>query len=730
MQPSDEAAWLVPCVEALTAISASIAPVEHKIRSSCRVILDHVGALGVWVMGWGPGQDPGTQAQVLGSEVDDDTLYALIKSKNQGPYVSWLRRLMIFAEIGLESQETAIESSFLFEGQRYVLACSPLFSHGKALGFLFVVTDVSDVRESTEWSQLRVLSRVLCMSIRSSLEYQMIGVADVETVRLKALSKSLPGSVAVLNENGLIVRVFHGNKPVPHLSERNGHWYFLFSATNQLREHEKALSMALSGVQSKCFLYIKGEKHMVMEHTFEPIRVSNGGKVREVVCFAREITETIRLKSEIKNLKERDVGSDFLSFAGISNQASKEMALAFKNHQSFFTASIKFSLPDGVSALPGSKADTEVLHGIHQRMKASLPSNAFLARRGDGYYLIALQLPGGSASVDRFIAKLLENMRAPMVVDRKEIALVVHVGHAMAPYQGHRWNVLVANADAALAEAMRAVDSSVQEFEPRMSLAPETHRAIENRVNEAVDNEEFSLAYQPRIRLSDNGVSGVEALLRWEGKETLSTVELLSVAESQGLGATLGEWVVRKACETAKRWSDLGYKIPISINVSRRQFEDSDFSTMVLETLVDTRCPSNLIELEIAESALFSDSGRSSFVASRLKQAGVRLLVDDFGKSGLNLVAAAGMPLDGMKIDQSFVTDMPDNPGKRVAVKSLIDVARNLGMTTIAEGVEDVRCLNALKALGCQEVQGFYFSKALYENELLNWYQGRRYTMA
>lgn len=725
-----DAVWLGPTIKALTAITTSAAPVEYKIRSACRAIVDHVNASAVWILGWAAGDDTQGKPQVLGCECDDDYLHEMVKAKNQAPYASWVRRMSLVAGPTKDSHETIVEPSFLFEGRRYVIVCAPMLAHGKVLGFLVVVSSESDKRCEAEWNHLRVTARVLGMALQSSIEYQASGTSDFQVMRLKALASTLPGSSVMLNEMGKVVQVFFGQKPVPHLLKNADGWELSFSTVEQRREHEKTLALAMKGQSARCRIYVTGEKNLVMEHAFEPVRISAASKIREVVCFMRDVTDILRLQAIIRSLKEKDPATGCLTILGMTENAPKELTLAKSAHIQCAILSIELENAGPDLQMPGSEEVDLMLKGLVARMKSLLPMRHLIARRGEYSFVVIAQLGSMDPTAEELANSFLHGMRQPIIVGRGEQVMSASIGYASFPNNGDNFQSILNGADIAVTHAHRSGRNRAFAFHQDMARDAYDRSQLEARLHRAVDNEEFTLAFQPKIRLSDGSVSGVEALLRWSGKNAISPSKFIPIAEECGLISYIGEWVLRRACATTKKWAKAGYRVPISVNVSTRQFHDNDFHAIVHEILTETDCDPTLIELEITEGAMFSDPVAAISSFGRLKAMGVGISIDDFGMGFSSLSYLKDIPADAVKIDRTFITGLPDDTDNMAITKAIIAMAAAMNMKVIAEGVEDIRCLEQLKLLKCDEVQGFYFSQALTDVELIRWYDAYRYTMA
>nr|WP_275575087.1 EAL domain-containing protein [Methylocucumis oryzae] len=232
---------------------------------------------------------------------------------------------------------------------------------------------------------------------------------------------------------------------------------------------------------------------------------------------------------------------------------------------------------------------------------------------------------------------------------------------------------------------------------------------------------EFSLFYQPQYEMASGKIKGAEALIRWHHatKGYISPIEFISVAEDTGFINTLGQFVIERACQQAKLWIELGYPIVIAVNVSAVQFaNNNNLLEQILSSLERSGLPPNYLELELTESTLALQPDKLMQIMNQLRSCGVRFSVDDFGTGYSNLSYLKSFPLDKIKIDQSFVRDIPGDSHDEGLIKSIISLAASLELNCIAEGVETSDQVNFLISLGCEEAQGYFFARPLPSVEL------------
>ena len=255
-------------------------------------------------------------------------------------------------------------------------------------------------------------------------------------------------------------------------------------------------------------------------------------------------------------------------------------------------------------------------------------------------------------------------------------------------------------------------------FEPEMDRLVQTRRVLELDLRKAFANGEFELYYQPLINLSENQISGFEALVRWRHPKRgmVPPGEFISVAEEIGLIGPLGEWVLRQACTEAARWPK---ELRIAVNLSPVQFRNRSVVQAVITALAYSRLAPERLELEITESVLLADTESNLATLHKLREIGVRISMDDFGTGYSSLSYLRSFPFDKIKIDRSFVNDLSQRPDCMAIIHAVVGLGASLGITTTAEGVETEEQLNRLRAEGCTEAQGFLFSQPRPAKEIL-----------
>jgi EAL domain-containing protein (putative c-di-GMP-specific phosphodiesterase class I) len=316
---------------------------------------------------------------------------------------------------------------------------------------------------------------------------------------------------------------------------------------------------------------------------------------------------------------------------------------------------------------------------------------------------------------------ILHNISQTFSIKTIEINCTCSIGIAMAPRDGHDLDTLIKKADIAMYQSKDSGRNSFRFFDVANSQNMFEHLNLATSMRKALADNQFILYYQPKINLHDHSLVGFEALIRWQHPQYgfISPETFISLAESSGVIIQLGEWVINEACEQGKRWIDKGFKnFSIAVNVSSIQFKRGTIDSVVLTALEKTHFPPKMLELELTESLLIDDTDRLAATLSNLRAMGLTFSIDDFGTGYSNLGYLKKFEVSYLKIDQSFVRRMEQNPEDALIVKAIIQLSSSLGLDTIAEGVETESAANILRELGCKMAQGYLWSRPLPAREI------------
>jgi diguanylate cyclase (GGDEF) domain len=332
-----------------------------------------------------------------------------------------------------------------------------------------------------------------------------------------------------------------------------------------------------------------------------------------------------------------------------------------------------------------------------------------VARLGGDEFAIVQVSSTQTSDVSALAARLIEVVGAPYDLDGHQVNVGASIGIAIAPTDGDKPDPLMKSADLALYRAKADGGCDYRFFEVEMDARMQARRALELDLRKAIVNGEFELYYQPIIDVKTRQITSCEALLRWHHPERgiVSPVEFIPVAEHTGLIVPLGEWVLRQACAEAVRWPK---HVTIAVNLSPAQFKSRNLVPTVVNALAASGLPAARLELEITEMVLVQDNDGAFAILHQLRDLGIRIAMDDFGTGYSSLGYLRSFPFDKIKIDQSFIQDLPAKQDSVAIVRAVVGLSSSLGITTTAEGVETEEQLASLTAEGCNEFQGFLFS--------------------
>jgi diguanylate cyclase (GGDEF)-like protein len=363
----------------------------------------------------------------------------------------------------------------------------------------------------------------------------------------------------------------------------------------------------------------------------------------------------------------------------------------------------------------GHAVGNDVLLDVAQRIQGCLRKGDLLARVGGDQFAIVVS-PADAAFAEKLAARVLAEIKKPCSVGDAQFTLTCSIGVALAPSHGRDADQLMRRAEQAMRVVKSAGRASWRLHQVRTEVDWRSHMSLDHAMRQALVANRFRLNYQPQVSLASGAVTGAEALLRWRDPEMgeIPPGRFIKVAEDSGFIVQLGEWVLRTAIGQAARWHAQGRPLPVAVNVSALQFQQPQFVERVAETLAVTGIPASLLELELTESILLHDeAGEVMQRLQALAALGVQMSIDDFGTGYSSLAYLKRIPVQKLKIDRAFVNGLPEDEGNAGIVTAILQMARALGKTVIAEGVETEGQRQFLRDRGCDEFQGFLFAPAL-----------------
>ena len=369
----------------------------------------------------------------------------------------------------------------------------------------------------------------------------------------------------------------------------------------------------------------------------------------------------------------------------------------------------------------GHAAGDQVLIAAGERIKHLLRRHDIAARTGGDRFSILLRDMDNVPALAAFCQRILAAFATSIEAQGQPLTLSVSIGVALYPSDGGDTHSLLKNAESALHGAKEQGRDCYAFYAQEMNAAGTQLLMLERLLRQALASGEFAVVYQPQVDASTKQLIGVEALLRWKNQQlgNVSPVQFIPIAESNGLIVPIGEWVLREACQQASRWHrQLGWGIPVAVNLSARQFRREDLMVTVQLALDESSLPARLLELEITEGLLMADPTGAAEIMAGLRCMGLKIALDDFGTGYSSLAYLKNFALDRLKLDRAFVKDLPDNKSDKAIARTVIALGHNLGLQTLAEGVETPAQADFLAAAGCEVFQGYLYGKPMPAEEL------------
>ncbi|MFC1749232.1 EAL domain-containing protein [Pseudomonadota bacterium] len=450
------------------------------------------------------------------------------------------------------------------------------------------------------------------------------------------------------------------------------------------------------------------------EKKITPLKDDNNN-ITHFIATGRDITERIHTQERLHYLAHHDVLTDLPNRSGFSERLHTETSRALRNNKKvavLFADLDRFKI---INDTLGHDVGDQVLKTAADRLANSLRSSDTVARLGGDEFAIILTDITSTNKIAKIASKILQEISKPMYIDEQELFISSSIGITIFPDDSHDVSVLTKHSDIAMYRAKKQGRNNYQFFSEEMSTKAAKRLTLETNLRRALERGELRLYYQPQLDILSNKIIGVEALLRWEHPEQGLTPpnEFIHILEETGLIVQVGEWVTRTACTQLKAWQNAGYNIRMAVNVSSRQFNDSLLEQRIYNIIKESGISPSNIGLELTESLLMRNPGHTELALKHLSDMGINLSIDDFGVGYSSLNYLRRFPLNTLKIDRSFVSDITTDSDDAAIIITILAMAKTLKMSVIAEGVETKEQLEFLQKFECNTYQGYLFSKPL-----------------
>ena len=449
--------------------------------------------------------------------------------------------------------------------------------------------------------------------------------------------------------------------------------------------------------------------------TLSAVKDTDGGLTHYVALFS-DRTAILEARGQVDFLSHHDAMTGLPNRALLRDRLQQAVEEAKASNEKVAVLLLNVDRLQRVNESLGHDAGDAVIRELADRQRAMLAPGDTLARLGSDEFVMVLTHCANADEIMVIAQKVMQEVARPLHVNTEEFCVTACIGISVFPDDGLEFAELLKGADTALSLVKDDGGNKVRFFTAEMNARALRRIALENRLRYAVDRKELLLHYQPQIRISTGLMCGVEALIRWQNAELglVSPVDFIPLAEESGLIQSIGEWVMHEACAQNKAWQDAGLpSLRVSVNVSAHQFATGALPAMVKQTLSDTGLSAHCLELELTESVMMRDPESCLQQITELRRMGVAVALDDFGTGYSSLAYLSRFTIDKLKIDQSFIRNITTDARSAAITTSSIALGRSLGTTVVAEGVETQGQLDYLRHAGCDEIQGYLFSRPL-----------------
>lgn len=481
--------------------------------------------------------------------------------------------------------------------------------------------------------------------------------------------------------------------------------------------YQEMWNTILSGTSYSAIITNKRKDGRFIEiyHTITPLKDTKGN-ISHFIATSKDITQQKFLEDKLTYLAYYDVLTDLPNRTLLIDRLHQVIGRAEHNKLNAAVVWIDIDRFTLINDTYGYEIGDQILKEVGRRFDHATQEGDTVARLGADEFGIILSDVTHSEEVVRFVDHLMREAHNPIQVGSVEVILTLSVGISLYPEDGKEMTALLKNADIAMSKAKGTGMNNYQFYKDEMNIRAADFVMLERHLYQAIKENEFILHYQPYYYAQTGELAGIEALLRWDSKDLGIVLpgRFISVLEDTGMIIDLGQWIIQTVCSQLTTWESQGFTtVPVAFNLSAVQFKQKNIGSMIEETIRKCGVDPRYLTCEVTETTFMNDLSHTREVLETLKKIGLRIAIDDFGTGYSSLSYLKRLSLDVLKIDISFIRDIVTSPDDEAIVSAIISLAHNLNLRTIAEGVETAEQITILQRLGCDMIQGFYFSRPI-----------------
>jgi diguanylate cyclase (GGDEF)-like protein/PAS domain S-box-containing protein len=528
------------------------------------------------------------------------------------------------------------------------------------------------------------------------------------------LSTDISGNVTYLNVVAEQMTGWPRKEAVGH--PLNDVFQIIDGATHKPSPNPMALAVQENravGLAANCILVRRDGYECAIEDSAAPIHDRDGQVTGAVIVF-HDVSMARSMVQEMSHFAQHDILTDLPNRMLITDRLTQAIALARRNQHKLGVLFLDLDGFKHINDSLGHSVGDKLLQSVAARMLTCVRKSDTVSRQGGDEFVILLPEVAQPADAAISAAKIITELKKVHCIGEHRLHVTASIGLSTFPDNGEDAETLIKNADTAMYHAKQCGRDNYQFFKPNMSLQAVERQSLEGQLRYALERQELSLHYQPKVNLKTGDITSVEALVRWQHPERglLLPGQFLTIAEDNGMIVPIGRWVLYEACRQTREWLDAGLPaVPVAVNISSQEFRSEQFLESVQVALKNSSLDPRFLELELTETVLMRHAESTTHTLGQFKALGVRLAVDDFGTGYSSLSYLRRFSIDTLKLDQSFVQEITANAGDAIIVSAVISMGKSLKHRIVAEGVETLEQLVFLQDHGCDEGQGYYFSR-------------------